>query len=112
MASEWLNFEPRNNHFGESLKDGYGAPRALDERAGRDDEDAQTDDPSGEPTNDMTLTVKGRGIPANYRISIRGTAQPTDLANPGDRVRENDGTTTISGYVNKHQDNYDLGDDA
>lgn len=115
--NSWRNFEPRDNVFGErdpvDVAEGYGAPRA-DERPAEDDEDEQTDDPSEQPATDsMKLMIKGRNIPANYRITVQGSATPTDQANPGDRVRSNDdGTVTITGYVHKHQDSYDIGDDA
>lgn len=71
--------------------------------------------PSAHPaTKNMKLTINGRGLDTNYRIVVHGSAKPTDLSNKGDTATKSkdDDTTVITGYVNKHKDEFELGKGA
>lgn len=109
-TDRWRQFYVDNNVFGAlSRRAGVGAP--LAHKAAGDLGNEQTGDRGGEAANDMKLKIEGRGIPANYRVTVRGTATTTEGSDKGDRVRSNDdGTVTILGYVNRHADSFELGD--
>lgn len=114
-TSEWDNFEPRDNHFGESVADGYGAPRATDERPAEDDEDTDTEDPSGTPTapdQSMKLTIHGKGSSGRYEIWLDGSAEATGNIEGNDSIEQSDGLTKVSGGIVGAADTYDLSDGA
>jgi hypothetical protein len=104
--NEWLNFEPRDNVFGESVRAGYGAPRAQ-----QDDTEPQPD-PQPEPTMD-TLFIHGHGSEVSYEITIKGSAKVGKRSDQNELVEQNsDGTTTLSGSVVGYNDSFEISPDA
>lgn len=102
--NEWLNFEPRDNHFGESVLAGYGAPRAQ--------QDDTEPDPRPEPTMD-TLFIHGHGREVQYEITIAGEAKVGKRSDQKELVEQNsDGTTTLSGRVVGYNDSFKISPDA
>lgn len=113
----WQNFEPRDSVYGEmtpaNVSSEYGAPRAS-ERAGEDDEDEQTDDPSEQPATDtMQLTVHGKGIAGRYWIVVKGSAEATGNIEDNDQIKDigNDRVELTGGIVGA-ADTYELSDGA
>lgn len=115
-TSEWANFEPRDNHFGTDPKDGYGAPRAqAQEKPAEDDEDRETEDPSGTPTTPdatMKLTIHGKGSSGSYEIWLNGTAEATGNIEDNDTIDDSNGLTKLTGGIVGAADTYELNDGA
>lgn len=114
-TDEWRNFEPRDNHFGDSIRDGYGAPRAR--KAAEDDEEQEAENPSGTPTtpnkNMKTLRVDGQGDMGGYQIWINGDVSPTGDIEGNDQIEDvGDGQTKITGAIIDANDTYQLDDGA
>lgn len=107
---EWVNFEPRDNHFGSSQKDGYGAPRAK--KPVEDEPEPQPEQPD-EPTMTKQLNVHATSGPGEYRIVVEGDAEPGPKTEANDVVNDNgDGKTEITGEIWGGTDTYELADDA
>lgn len=112
----WKRFTPENNHFGKEPKDGHGAPR-VQEKPAEDDEDKETENPSGTPTapddSTMKLTIHGRGTSGEYEIVVHGTVKPTGNIEDNDSI-ENLGNNRrkVSGGIVGAADTFELGENA
>lgn len=103
VDGSWRNFKAENNHFGQPVKDGFGAPRAS--------QDEETEQPA-EPTT-MKLTVHGRGISGRYEIVVKGDVEPTGDVEGNDEMTDiGNGRTKIAGGIVGKDDTYVLSDDA
>jgi hypothetical protein len=105
---EWLNFEPRDNHFGESFRDGYGAPRAD----GGTDSKPDTEPQPEKPTMD-TLLIHGHDVKTNYSIRVDGRVEIDKRSDKEESIQQNDdGTITLSGTIVGYNDSFRISDDA
>lgn len=119
----WTNFEIRDNRFkGDGLEEGYGAPRTDDgtkqppdqspkqppEKPANDkpSDNPSTTPPTKQPTEE-TITINGVDVHANYELTVDGDIAVGERSEGNETITTNDdGTTTVTGYVTKYADSF------